>query len=44
MILDKSTGPDGVNFEFIKQFWELVEPPDFKSFVDDFHANGRIVK
>ena len=25
----KSPGPDGLNFNFIKQFWDLMTPKDF---------------
>ena len=36
---EKSPGPDGLNFKFIKQFWEVLKP-DFRRFFDEFHANG----
>ena len=36
---DKSPGPDGVNFKFIKQFWQLLKP-DILRFIDEFHVNG----
>ena len=35
---DKSPGPDGLNFKFIKQFWEVIKP-DFLRFFDEFHVN-----
>jgi len=36
---DKSPGPDGLNFKFIKQFWLLLKP-DIIRFLYEFHANG----
>ena len=36
---DKSPGPNGLNFKFIKQFWEVIKP-DFLRFFDEFHVNG----
>lgn len=36
---DKSPGPDGINFKFIKSFWELLKE-DFKSVVDEFFVRG----
>jgi len=36
---DKSPGPDGLNFKFIKQFWQLIKS-DFLRFLDEFYANG----
>ena len=39
---DKSLGLDGVNFHFIKQFWDLLKG-DLTKFLDDFHKNGRLV-
>ena len=35
---EKSLGPDGLNFKFIKQFWEVLKP-DFSRFIHEFHAN-----
>ena len=35
---DKSPGPNGLNFKFIKQFWEVIKP-DFLRFFDEFHVN-----
>ena len=40
---DKSLGPDGFNFNFIKQFWETLKP-DFTRFLDEFYINGRFPK
>jgi hypothetical protein len=39
----KSPGPDGVNFGFIKEFWEVIKG-DFERFMDEFHSNGRLVR
>ena len=36
---DKCPGPDGLNFKFIKHFWELIKP-DISRFIAEFHANG----
>jgi len=40
---DKSPGPDGLNFNFIKQFWEILKP-DFIRFMDEFYINGTFPK
>lgn len=40
---DKSPGPDGVSFSFLKKFWPEVKG-DFIGFLEEFHANGRLVK
>ena len=37
----KSPGPDGINFKFIKTFWNLIKP-DVLRFLDEFHINGII--
>lgn len=39
----KSPGPDGVNFAFIKQFWDEVKS-DFIGFMQEFHVNGKLVR
>jgi len=39
----KSLGPDGVNFGFIKQFWDLMKV-DFMRFLVEFHRNGKLTK
>nr|KYP57326.1 hypothetical protein KK1_003586 [Cajanus cajan] len=39
----KSPGPDGFNFYFIKDFWDIMQA-DFMSFFTDFHDHGRLVK
>ena len=36
---EKSPGPHGLNFKFIKQFWDVLKP-DISRFLDEFHANG----
>ena len=36
---DKSPGPDGLNFKFIKQFWQLFKP-DILRFLDEFYVHG----
>ena len=36
---DKCPGPDGFNFNFIKEFWGVLKP-EFRRFVDEFHVNG----
>jgi len=36
---DKSLGPDGINFKFIKRFWNLMKP-DIMRFLDEFYVNG----
>ena len=40
---DKSPGPNGVNFHFIKKFWDRLKG-DLKKFLDNFHKNGRLVR
>ena len=39
----KSSGPDGINFGFIKQFWTTLKE-DFMRFITEFHRNGRLTK
>ena len=36
---EKSPGSDGLNFKFVKQFWEILKP-DIIRFLTEFHANG----
>ena len=36
---EKSLGPDGINFKFIKSFWDLIRP-DVLRFLDEFYTNG----
>lgn len=36
---DRYPGLDGINFKFLKFFWEALKS-DFKRMVDEFHANG----
>ena len=38
---DKSPGPDGINFIFIKQFWDTLKHDIFR-YIHEFHANGAI--
>ena len=40
---DKCPGPDGFNFNFIKEFWAVLKS-DFRRFVDEFHVNGSFPK
>jgi hypothetical protein len=39
----KSSGLDGINFGFIKDFW-LELQPDIMQFVTKFHRNGKLSK
>lgn len=39
----KSPGPDGLNFKFLKEFWEMVKG-DFMGMLRDFHMNGKLVR
>ena len=39
----KSPGPDGLNFKFIKKFWNVMKMNVLR-FLDEFHANGRFRK
>jgi len=36
---DKSPGPDGVSFNFIKHFWHIIKK-DFVKAIQGFHAHG----
>ena len=36
---DKSPGPEGLNFRFIKQLWHMIKP-DVLRFLDEFYVNG----
>ena len=36
---EKISGPNGINFKFIKRFWHLVKP-DVLQFLDEFYVNG----
>ena len=40
---DKSPGPDGLNFCFIKHFWKVLKP-EFLRFFSEFHVNAVIPK
>jgi hypothetical protein len=39
----KSPGPDGINFGFIKDFWEELRG-DIMRFISEFHRNGKLTK
>jgi len=39
----KSPSPDGINFGFIKDFWELLKG-DVMRFISDFHQNGKLTR
>jgi len=39
----KSPGADGIDFGFLKEFWELLKD-DFMKFIVDFHRNGKLTK
>jgi len=39
----KSPGPDGINFGYLNQFWNMVKD-DFMRFIVEFHHNGRLTK
>ncbi|KAK2418273.1 hypothetical protein QL285_040487 [Trifolium repens] len=39
----KSPGPDGVNFGFIKDFWEEMKGYVMR-FISEFHRNGKLTK
>ena len=36
---EKSPGPDGINFKFIKRFWHILKP-DVLRFLDEFYVTG----
>lgn len=40
---DKSPGPDGFNFTFLKEFWEAIKS-EVCSFVREFHLNSKLSK
>jgi len=39
----KSPGPDGINFDFIRKFWDILKN-DFMTFLSEFHRNGKLTK
>jgi len=39
----KSPRPDGISFDFIKQFWHILKE-DFMTFLTEFHCNGKLAK
>ena len=40
---EKSPILDGLNFKFIKEFWDVIKP-DFMRFLDEFHVSGAFPK
>ena len=36
---EKSPGPDGLTFKFIRQFWNIIKP-NVMRFLDEFYVNG----
>ena len=40
---EKSPGPVGFNFKFIKKFWQTLKP-DILHFLDEFYVNGIFLK
>ncbi|KAF5773617.1 putative RNA-directed DNA polymerase [Helianthus annuus] len=38
---DRAPGPDGVNFRFVKRFWNLLEA-DFVDIMEEFYSTGAI--
>lgn len=39
----KSSGLDGFNVYFIKQFWDILKT-DVVAFIQEFHNNGKLVR
>jgi hypothetical protein len=39
----KSPGPDGISFDFIKEFWPELKD-EFMRFLSEFHRNGKLTK
>ncbi|GKV35106.1 hypothetical protein SLEP1_g43419 [Rubroshorea leprosula] len=39
----KAPGPDGFNFKFFKEMWEVIKQ-DIIGFADEFYTNGKLVK
>lgn len=37
---NRCPGPDGYNFTFLKEFWDLLKE-DVKKVLDDFHSSGK---
>ena len=40
---DKCPAPDGLNFKFIKEFWDVIKHEVFQ-FLDEFYVNDRFSK
>ncbi|MCH79554.1 cysteine-rich receptor-like protein kinase [Trifolium medium] len=39
----KSPGPDGINFGFMKEFWNELQV-DIMKFISEFHRNGKLTR
>jgi hypothetical protein len=39
----KSSGPDGINFDFLRDLWPEMQG-DIMRFITDFHRNGKLSK
>ncbi|MCH79613.1 cysteine-rich receptor-like protein kinase, partial [Trifolium medium] len=39
----KSPGPDGINFGFLKEFWNELQV-DLMRFISEFHRNGKLTR
>jgi hypothetical protein len=39
----KSSGPDGINFGFMKEFWPELKG-DIMRFITEFHRNGKLTR
>ncbi|GKV10561.1 hypothetical protein SLEP1_g21905 [Rubroshorea leprosula] len=39
----KAPGPDGFNFRFIREMWEVLKE-DIMGFIQEFHENGKLVR
>jgi hypothetical protein len=40
---NKNSGPDGINFGFIKDFWQELQV-DIMCFISEFHRNSKLSK
>ncbi|MCI23303.1 transposon TX1 putative protein, partial [Trifolium medium] len=40
---NKSPGPDGFNFAFLKSSWEIIGN-DIMAFLEEFHSNAKLPK
>ncbi|GKV49125.1 hypothetical protein SLEP1_g55890 [Rubroshorea leprosula] len=41
--VSKAPGPDGFNFQFIREMWEVLKE-DIVGFIQEFHENGKLVR